>query len=250
MAHKTKLLAIILGVSAGVLALANNAVAQGGYETEDEDESDSATESEDEDDAPPPRASRSKFAGPRNVPDSSGDSVRWWKKEAPFRSHAVTANALSLLLLRTSVNFEILPAVHHSIIVNPSFMHWPKDMFGSSSSSLTIAGIEVGYRFYSGKKGPNGFFIGPSFLYNYVHTPDSNYVDNYDDYHGYSEDETVHVMGLAIDLGGQHVFDDGFTIGGGFGVAYVKISDADDEVPDGVITGAFPRLLFTVGYSF
>ena len=247
MAHKTNLYAIMLCISTGTLALANNAIALEGDKTNAEEGSTTFSASEKQDDAALQVASSSKFAGPKNVPDSSGDDVKWKKKEIPFKPYAVTLNALNLSILRASVNFEILPAVHHGIIVNPSIWHWTQ---GSSNLSLTAVGIELGYRFYSGTKGANGFFMGPSFLYNYkVRTEDEIY------YHAdstrYGEDTTTyHMVGCAIDVGGQYVSDSGLTIGGGVGIAYFKTKRTFSNKDSDTSNSASPRFLFMIGYSF
>lgn len=54
----------------------------------------------------------------------------------------------------------------------------------------------------------------------------------------------------GMEIGGQHVFDSGVTLGGGGGLIFVgekktRIGPLLDPV-----SGVVPRLLFTVGYSF
>ena len=47
--------------------------------------------------------------------------------------------------------------------------------------------------------------------------------------------------GVALDVGGQHVFPGGFTLGGGIGVAYAHMADA---------SAVYPRVLLQIGWSF
>ncbi len=58
--------------------------------------------------------------------------------------------------------------------------------------------------------------------------------------------------GFAVDLGGQHVFDNGFTIGGGAGVMYLTAADTSSLQSSSTVkvSGVLPRFLFTIGYSF
>lgn len=41
------------------------------------------------------------------------------KPAVPFKSIALTANPLSLILLRIGANIEYLPATHHALVLNP-----------------------------------------------------------------------------------------------------------------------------------
>ena len=247
MDHKTNLYTLMLGISAATLALANNAVAEGD-KTNAENKSTTLSANEQQDDAALQFASSPKVTGPKNVPDFSDEDLGLRKKEVPFKPFALTLNALNLLAVRASVNFEVLPAVHHSIILNPSIMYWPSS--GSSQWSLTVARVELGYRFYSGKKGANGFFIGPSFLFNYSSRTD--YEEYYrDGSDSFSVDtESTDAVGVAIDLGGQYVSDNGFTIGGGIGVEYCNAKGFSGHKWSITCLGPWPRFLFMIGYSF
>ena len=247
MSYCTKSNVTMFGILAGMLAVANNVVAQGGDGTETEDEPTEASASLHEIGAGySAPASGSNVAGPRDDVHSLGHDVGFKKKEAPFRPYAVTLNALTLFVLRPSVNFEVLPAVHHSIIVNPSF----QAMSRTEKWSFMTLGIDLGYRYYTGKKGANGLFIGPSLVYNYFNVKWSHEGDN---------ENVFSTYGLAIDLGGQHVFDNGLTIGGGAGVRYFgrTATDFPPIHPEVHVASLFatkkgfsPRILFTLGYSF
>lgn len=231
MVHSTKLCAMMLGISACAIALTNNAVALDGEDYR-------------RDGAPDPNEPDSKFAGPKTVPDSSGDDAGRKTKKVPFRPFAITVNVLSTIIFRPSVNFEGLPAAHHAIIVNPSY--WLMSWQVGEYKSYTRPGIELGYRLYSGEKGADGLFIGSSFIYNYIKAEARWKTD----YSGIDDDGSAHLYGFAVDMGGQHIFAKGWTIGGGFGIAYYKKKGNLFEMPPGAYAGVSGRALFMIGYSF
>ncbi len=80
--------------------------------------------------------------------------------EEELKRIAITLNPLSLILTRIGVNVEYLPARHHAIIVNPYFQSIGTGE-GVTETKYTNFGGELGYRFYTGNRGANGFFVGP-----------------------------------------------------------------------------------------
>ena len=57
--------------------------------------------------------------------------------------------------------------------------------------------------------------------------------------------------GAGLDLGGQHVFKNGFTMGAGVGAMYLAASSSTGASSSTIkFDGVLPRLLFTAGYSF
>jgi hypothetical protein len=114
----------------------------------------------------------------------------------------------------------------------------------------TRVGGEIGYRFYTGRDAPTGFFVGPSFLampfaYPRV-TEDAK-----------AEVVSFHAYGAALDLGAQIVTGSGFTFGGGVGVmalAYTPPASAAPpagvEVPSYPEPHVLPRLLLQAGWAF
>lgn len=167
----------------------------------------------------------------------------------PFRSIGLTANPLSLILLRIGLNIDYLPAPHHAITVNPfgQFISvGDKGSIGGETSYTNIGG-ELGYRFYTGRRGANGFFVGPFFTL--MNSSASTSVT----LAGKTTESSASLLsyGGGVDLGGQHVFKSGFTIGGGAGVMYLKSSATAANTSTTVkFDGALPRFLFTIGYSF
>lgn len=149
--------------------------------------------------------------------------------DGSFKPLAITLNPLSLSFLRFGANVEYLVARHHAIVVNPFV----------GAGSFTTLGAEAGYRFYLGTRGAHGLFAGPSLVFAHAMFPAGS----------------LQTFGGAVDVGYQHVFDNGFTIGGGAGLMVLSESvwaTVGESLVD--LTGTFdqvvPRLLFTVGYSF
>ncbi len=164
---------------------------------------------------------------------------------------AITANPLSIIIGRWSVNFEYLPARHHAIIVVPSL--WTMSATSNinsdkNESSFRYLGGELGYHFYTGNRGANGFFIGPSLVYMNMKVTDKSTTSA-----GTTETSaSSSLYGVALDIGGQYVAKSGFTIGGGGGVMWVKVKDdtKGTSEPSVKVSGTLPRFLFTIGYSF
>lgn len=167
-------------------------------------------------------------------------------EELPFKRYTLTANPLAVALLRFSVNAEIMLAKHHGLIVVPSFWSLPGIVEYNKNNSGYSIGAELGYHFYSGQQGANGFFAGPSFVY--------------------MSHSGEHLMGLAVDIGGQYISKGGFTVGGGVGVMWLKALSPNEEEPEPEVkrgggplfeidinlslVPVWPRFLVTIGYSF
>jgi hypothetical protein len=174
-------------------------------------------------------------------------------EEAEMRHAAIIFNPLAVFIGRYSIQGEYLPAMHHALTLNPFYT----SVDGGSTNGISLGkfsgfGGELGYKFYTGSKGPNGFFIGPSLLFasykqtgaclgltNCANAPSSSFTS----------------LGFALDFGGQGVIG-GFVIGGGFGIqsTHNSINIATDSLSFGsaIIAGGGlrPRFLLTVGYAF
>lgn len=164
---------------------------------------------------------------------------------APLKHFTLTANPLSIVLGRYSINFEYMLARHHGLIAVPSAWFMSAES-GDTKWSFRYLGGELGYHFYSGDRGANGFFVGPSLIYMNLNTSVTGGSDA-------DSSASSSTYGVAVDVGGQHVARNGFTIGGGFGVAYIKTSSSassGDAKPTVTVSGTMPRFLFTIGYSF
>ncbi len=162
-----------------------------------------------------------------------------------FKPLALTLNPLSFILTRFGVNIEYLPAPHHGIMFNPYFSHNSVEDTLQKETFSTF-GAELGYHFYTGSKGADGFFVGPQLVF--LHATDS-YSCKVQGC-GNTSSTGFTAYGVALDLGGQHVFDNGFTIGGGAGVMYLKSSYSAGSSTLIKFDGVIPRILFMIGYSF
>ncbi len=165
-------------------------------------------------------------------------------------------NPLAIASGRYSLQAEYLPAAHHAITLNPYYLSVPvtvtlngKEIDGGSIRGF---GGELGYRFYSNNAGPNGFFVGPSFLLstNTQTAPEGRAAA------GSSGSDSFMSYGAAVDVGGQVMFGPGILIGAGIGLQYTKNSQALDtdnlNLASAVIAdgGIRPRFLFAAGFAF
>ena len=153
-----------------------------------------------------------------------------------FKSLAFTVNPITFLMTLVGANIEYLPARHHGIMLNP-FVHPP--LFNPRFNATSFYGAEIGYHYYTGTKGADGFFLGPSLIYEYVVLDDRTSFSN---------------AGIILDVGAQYVSDSGFTIGFGVGLSVraslnKKSSYASSDTPIWM-EGYWPRVLFMMGHSF
>ena len=192
-------------------------------------------------------------AAPAVAPATPANADKPTAKDADedeLKSITLTANPLSLILTRVGVNVEYLPVRHHAFVLNPYFQHASVEVGAGTSkaeTSYTTLGGELGYRFYTGNRGANGFFVGPSlFLQNTSSSTTSTAGTT-----TANADGSTLVYGAILDVGGQHVAKNGFTIGGGVGLMYLVAANAPSATSSTVkFEGVLPRFLFTIGYSF
>ena len=159
----------------------------------------------------------------------------------PPKPVALTLNPLDLVVGRLSGNLEVQLAPHHSLGASPNAIIFGLDRGGRynlESQALGFAshasngfGIELGYHYWwRWSRSLRGPFIGPSFL---LGSTDHAVVGDTTDAQTY--------WGAALDAGGQAVLSGGFTVGGGVGVGFLHMADAN---------AVFPRFLFQMGWSF
>jgi hypothetical protein len=167
---------------------------------------------------------------------------------------AVEANPLSLVVSRFSAQVEWLPARHSALTLNPFYFHANRtetvDGQAYDLGSQNGVGAELGYRYYTGTRGPNGFFVGPSLvLANFwasggeTTPPTAIVLTRPDSYTAY---------GAAVDLGGQFVLGPGVVMGFGVGAQYLFTSKppADLSILFEGRAGFSPRVLASLGYAF
>jgi hypothetical protein len=187
-------------------------------------------------------------AAPKEQPEA--------KPEADHKQLAIELNPLGIAIGRYSIQGEWLPAAHHALTLNPFFAHAPVTATVNGTEvdlgSLNGFGGELGYRFYTGSKGPNGFYIGPSVLFaSYSQSAPSGAAPA-----GSAGSDSFLSYGGAVDLGGQAVIGPGIVVGGGFGLQYTQtskdIDTANLNLASAVLAGGGvrPRFLASVGYAF
>ncbi|HEY2404779.1 MAG TPA: hypothetical protein VGI10_02205 [Polyangiaceae bacterium] len=192
-------------------------------------------------------------ATPAPAPPPPAQAAPAVGEDEELRHVAITGYPLSLIIGRYSVQGEYLPVMHHAITLNPFYTSVDGGTLnGASLGKFSGFGSELGYRFYTGKKGPNGFFVGPSFLFAsykqsgglaglFCTTPSCS--------------TSFTSYGFALDVGGQAVLG-GFVVGGGAGFQSTK--NSKNIATDGlnfasaiIGGGGFrPRVLLTFGYAF
>ncbi|MCL2825342.1 MAG: hypothetical protein FWD57_15230, partial [Polyangiaceae bacterium] len=149
--------------------------------------------------------------GRSNATGSSAD-----EKKTRFRHFTITVNPITMLFARVGINIEYLPVPHHGFMLFPNYMEFGTEFnpIDSEADTYKLYGFELSYHFYSGTKGANGFFAGPTLVIQR---------DKYEYETGWAADRATvsgqsNISGFAFDFGGQHIFDSGFTIGGGMGI--------------------------------
>lgn len=188
-----------------------------------------------------------------------------------FREVAVVAYPLSALIGRYSLQLEYMLSPHHGLVLNPHL-----DSVGSTETvsvsetdvntgqkttgakDVTYrtrgGGVELGYRFFSGKRGMTGFYAGPSLLLN-AYSQSGKCSGSLCS--GDPASVSFFSYGLAVDVGGQAIVGDHLVIGGGIGLQYVQTSEPvnasdDASLATKIVTGegVRPRFLFGIGYAF
>jgi hypothetical protein len=196
----------------------------------------------------------------QTAPKSETEPAPTWKQVA------ITFNPLNLLIGRYGFNFEYEPVPHHALIITPHYDYLSGDVgtdgcSGNCSLMLNGGGVELAYRFYSGERGFNGFFVGPSLI---VSRHKLTYADS-----GFNPPLSIESpspatkssvfftgIGGAFDVGwqwqGQH-----FIIGGSVGIQYTLFPEDVLWVGRGeglLISmnsggGLLPRVGFNLGYT-
>ena len=181
------------------------------------------------------------------VADTTADVTRATDRPGAYRPFAVELNPLGLVVGgRISLGFEFAPVTHHVIIFSPHYVRTTADIDVSAnrqvSQSFTGGGAELGYRYYTGNRGMNGVFIGPSIIGGVFNAGLPG------------EDKTFTSFGGAVDVGVQTIVFDHLVLGAGVGVQYLHVSEDFGDLPAGpstiASTGFKPRLLAQAGYAF
>lgn len=204
--------------------------------------------------APPPPAPA---PTPPPLATSNRDKAEQLSSSPKYRV-TIGVNPLPMIAGRFGGNLEVMLARHHAIVGGAYYQMFSPAMLkvimpsevNVDKGAKSQFGGEVGYRFYSGHEGANGFFAGVSGVVMPLAYPKVN--ELYE-----SSVESFHAYGGAIDVGLQAIVGPGFTVGGGIGVMYLAWNPpASVKPPPGVAAPDYPephvlpRLLLTAGWSF
>ncbi len=175
------------------------------------------------------------------------DTTRATDAPGPYSPFTLSWSPLGLIVGgRVSIQGEWVPTTHHVILLSPHFVHTSQDVATSTdttvSQTFTGVGAELGYRYYTGHRGTNGVFIGPSVIGGVYNGSLPN------DSHVFTD------IGGALDVGFKGIIANHLAIGGGVGIEYLHVShDFGDlsTAPAAIAaSGVKPRLLFELGYGF
>jgi hypothetical protein len=168
------------------------------------------------------------------------------------RSFAIEFNPLALFIHRIGGNLEIAPVDHHVLTLTGYYFNTRTASFTDLEGSVLVTtpsqrfdggGGEIGYRWYSGRGGPRGFFAGPSFTLARVHATDSS-----------GGEMSFFNYGVAVDAGWQALVADDWVVSVGGGAMYTFTSQSlpDQQAPATYYanSGLHPRALAAVGYAF
>lgn len=188
--------------------------------------------------APPPAAAAPAGAAEKTTADDDDDK--------DLKRISLELNPVGIGIGRYSIQGEYMLARHHAVTLNPFFTSTSIKVNDVEVGSLSGFGGELGYRFYTGDKGANGFFVGPSVLF-------ASYSS---EAIGGASSQSFTALGGAVDLGGQFIIGPGIVLGVGGGLQYTSNSEEINtdnlNLASAIIAGGGvrPRLLFAVGYSF
>ncbi len=118
---------------------------------------------------------------------------------------------------RVSANVVIVPADHHALILSP-FYAWvttnPVYVFEAAGNSTQLPtqrfdalGGEIGYRYYFGRGGPRGLFLGPSLILAWVKAGAED-----------GAETSFADLGIAADVGYQMLVADRLALSAGAGL--------------------------------
>jgi hypothetical protein len=174
--------------------------------------------------------------------------------EAPTAERRVSIewNPLALIVGKVSGNVVIVPVNHHALVLSPFFVSTttePIFVFDDRGNSTQLPqqtfsgyGGEIGYRYYTGQRGPRGFFVGPSLMVASMVARAQN------------GDKTSYVdYGFALDLGYELLVADTVAISLGACVQYTTPSRSipDQQFPADIYANSrvFPRAGFALGWA-
>jgi hypothetical protein len=182
----------------------------------------------------------------------------------PHRTLVIEWNPLSLFIDRLSLDAVIVPGDHHGLVVSP-FYTWASTVpyatgIDGNGNALVDAngnpytlnvlsqtfkgfGGELGYRYYTDKGGPRGFFAGPSLLLAAITATAGN-----------GNQTSFGDIGVAVDVGYSALVANtiSLSVGGGAQYTLTTKSIPDQQLPASIYANSrlYPRLLLSMGYAF
>jgi hypothetical protein len=171
---------------------------------------------------------------------------------------ALEWNPLPLFTIgRLSANVVFAPTDHHALVLAP-FYAWTTTAAiyivadDGSATQLPVqhfegGGAELGYRYYFGRGGPRGFFLGPSLILSAFQARAQDQVKT-----------TYGDLGLAGDVGYQALVADRVSISLGAGLQYTFTAGGGgfnaipaQQFPAELYanSGVRPRVLFAIGWA-
>jgi hypothetical protein len=165
------------------------------------------------------------------------------------RENFFFGSAIALLMNRTSLGFERLPAPHHSIGLSGYCMAIGITHGGPNVAKGTVfgAGVELGYRYYALENGPDGPFVGVAAIWGYYNSRKDLYE---------LKDDTAtwyHHYGAAIDMGWAFHFDRITVLAFAIGAQRTWTDERGNLSPIAQLLvgdGVRPRVQFQVGRVF
>jgi hypothetical protein len=173
--------------------------------------------------------------------------------EGDARRFTLEISPMSFFLARYGAEATVVPIDHHALTGTLYYYDATTEIQQIPGNSAPCpcggpnhfrgVGGEIGYRWYSGARGPRGVFAGPSLL-----------LGRFDAIPTYGDKTSFYDLGLAIDVGYEALIGDDFVILVGAGAQYVKPSESLPQQTTyvaAVANAAFrPRALLAFGWAF
>jgi hypothetical protein len=171
----------------------------------------------------------------------------------PRRFLALEFNPLAAATVdRWGANIIFAPFEHHALILNPFHAYartYNINLFDDNGNALQLPvqtfqgwGAELGYRYYTGRGGLRGLFLGPSLIADWLTAQAQN------------GSRTSYVYyGIAADIGYQVLINDRVSLSLGAGLQYAQ---PNKDIPKQGLTAKYyanatvlPRLLVSIGWA-
>jgi hypothetical protein len=174
--------------------------------------------------------------------------------EAPPPRRFITAAFSPLPLIVGKVSFELvaMPIEHHALVLSPYYASSttaPIYVFSDTGQPTQLPkqtfsgyGGELGYRYYFGRSGPRGFFLGPSLILGWFTATAQN-----------GDQTQYRQSGIAADIGSQMLVTDRVSLILGGGLQYLTTDKTipPQQYPAKIYAnkGVLPRVLFSLGLA-